>query len=360
MRPEEHLERLIEQCENGENPRLFLSDEIAEVLEAAESLRQLQKVNVPPDFAHRLEGEIRARVRSQRASQQLETGRLISLVPSQGVAPRPRHSQKRRAWGVALGAVAVLLIAFASLLTLSAHGFPGNAPSESQQAENQETLTPGNAPQNRADAAISQLRSSLADLSTVVDEGRGDGAIQQALNTVSAWTSNSREAVSALPAGSELQVDQQSLKEALAEEDQTLRLLLKHVDWPMKVAFTRQLGVLGDPVPTVIHVTALAQINETLLVTLTGTNFAPGARLVIDGKAMGIVSQRSASLLVAVVGNDEWSSSTHTVGMLNPDGTAAAAQVVFHLHDNDHDSSGGSNGPVTPTPDSDPTPRPDE
>ena len=339
MHAEEYLDQLLDEHIYKENQFAPSDDEIAVSLAAARMLVQLQELALPAKFAHRLEGEIRIRARSQSVSQHIEAGRLIPFTPSQGAVPQPHRPLKRRAWVATVGAVAVLLTAFASLLTLSAHSLPGDPLSGLKQAENQWTLPFGGDPQSHADAAIGQLRSSILDLNTVVNEGRDDGAIQQALSTVSVWTNNSREAVSALSAGPALQTAQQSLDGALRQEDQTLRLLLNHVDWPMKVAFTRQLGMLGDPVPTVIHVTVRAQSNGTLLVTLTGADFASRTQLVIDGKPMGIVSQRSAGLLVATVSSARWSSGTHTVGVLNADGTAAAAQAVFHLHDREHNLS---------------------
>ncbi|HEX7736305.1 MAG TPA: hypothetical protein VF458_15740, partial [Ktedonobacteraceae bacterium] len=225
-----------------------------------------------------------------------------------------------RAWVATLGAVAVLLIAFASLLTFSVHNEPPNLSSGWKQAQNQETLT---ARENAANTALGHLRNALADLTTVVNEGRDDRAIRQALKIVSLWTSTSREAVAALSPGPARQATQHSLNEVLAEEDQTLRLLLGRVGFSMKVAFTRQLGMLGDPVPRVIHVTVRAQTNGTLLITLTGENFASRAQLMIEGKLTGTVIQRSASLLVAVVSSAQRSPETDTIGVLNPDGTAA-------------------------------------
>ena len=69
----------------------------------------------------------------------------------------------------------------------------------------------------------------------------------------------------------------------------------------MRLAFTQQLGALGDPVPTVTHVMVHAQSNGTLLFTLTGTHFAPHAELLIDGRSGGMVSQSTSQQLVAVV-----------------------------------------------------------
>ena len=44
------------------------------------------------------------------------------------------------------------------------------------------------------------------------------------------------------------------------------------------------MGALGDAVPTVTQVMVHPQSNGTLLITLTGTHFAPQAELIIDGR----------------------------------------------------------------------------
>ncbi len=205
-----------------------------------------------------------------------------------------------------------------------------------KQAEHQFTLTFAGAPQDRASLQIDQLRGALVDLSTVVNDGRDDDAIRLALDTVAAKTNDSREAVAALSAGPERATAQRSLDGVLAGEEQTLRHLLDHVDWPMRLAFTQQLGALGDPVPTVTHVMLRPQSNGTLLITLTGTHFAPQAELIIDGRPAGMISQTTSEQLVAVISNSAWSPGSYAVGIRNPDGTAA--QKVLNEDDNHYHS----------------------
>ena len=142
-----------------------------------------------------------------------------------------------------------------------------------------------------------------------------------------------RSAVAALPDGSQRTSAQQDLTNVLAQEDQTVRQLLPQLDWPMRLLFTQQLGKLGDPVPTVTHVTVRAQLNGTLLITLTGTHFAPQAVFVLNGKSVGTVSQVTPGQLVAIIRTSQWSSGSHALGVLNPDGTAAQRVI----------SGGGSN-----------------
>lgn len=96
---------------------------------------------------------------------------------------------------------------------------------------------------------------------------------------------------SILPAGPLREAAQRDLEGALAEEEQTLRHLLHQVEWPLGLAFTQQLGVLGDPVPTVTQVMVRRQSTGTRLITLMGTHFAPRAELLIDGRPGGSESE---------------------------------------------------------------------
>ena len=148
----------------------------------------------------------------------------------------------------------MFIVACVGVLTASARSLPGDALYSLKQAETQFTLTFAGAPQNRATLQIDHLRSALVDLNTVVNEGRDDDAIRLALDTVAAKTSDSQEAVAALPVDSEREAAQQDLDSAIAQEEQILRQLLNNVDWPVRLAFTQQLGALGDPVPTVTNV----------------------------------------------------------------------------------------------------------
>jgi IPT/TIG domain len=326
MNPEEYLDRLIERREHGESQILVANDEIAAALAAAEALTQLREIDVPYEFAGHLEFTIRTHTRE--LAQQNST--TIQIVRPRSPA---QHFPMRRAWLAVLGIAAVLMLACVGMLTASAQSLPGDTFYGLKQAENQFKITLASNPQDRISVQIEQVQSTLVDLSTVVNARRDDDAIRLALNSVAAKTKDSRGAVAALPASPEREAAQRELDGVLAREEQTLRHLLDNVDWPIRLAFTQQLGVLGDPVPTVTHVVVRTQSNGTLLITLTGTHFAPGAELIIDGQAGGTVSQSTSDQLVAVTSNSAWSTGEHTFGVRNPDGTAA--QMV--LDENDHE-----------------------
>jgi hypothetical protein len=308
--------------------------ETAASLAAAETLTQLQKIDVPREFAGNLELQIRARARGLAQ----HSGTTMPLAPPRSPAGTQRFLA-HRGWIAALGIAAVLMLTCVGVLTASAQSLPGDALYSVKQAEYQFTLTLANNPKDGVNVQITQLQSTLVDLSTVVYASRDDDSIRLALNIVAAKTNDSRSAVTALPAGSEREIAQRSLDGVLAEEEQVLRRLLNHVDWPIRLALTQQLGVLGDPVPTVTHVMVSTQSNGTLLITLKGTNFAPNTELIINGRPVVMMSQSTSQQLLAVISNSAWSADENTFGVRNPDGTAA--QMI--LDGDGHEQPNGDN-----------------
>jgi len=333
MNREEYLDRLIERRAYAEADIPMANDEVAASLAAVEVLAQLQEIEVPPGFANRLELSIRTRARSLAE----QNGGTMPLERPLNQAGSQRFL-KRRPWIAVLRLAAVLMVACVGVLTATAHSLPGDALYGLKQAEHQFTLTFENNPQDRVSAQIDQLRSALVDLGAVVADGRGDDAIRLALDTVAAKTIACRGAVAAVPAGSEREVAQRNLDSILNEEKQTLRHQLDQVDWPIRLALTQQLGALGDPVPTVTRVEVRTQFNGMLLITMTGSHFAPQAELIINGRPAGMVSQTTPEQLVVVISNAAWSPGSYAVGVRNPDGTAA--QVVFNVDDNNRNRQG--------------------
>jgi hypothetical protein len=347
MNPEEYLDSLIERQEQGELYVPTSNDEFTASMAAAEALTLLNKIRISHRFANSLELSIRARVRSLTEQNHWDIPSVQSRSPA-----GTQRAFKRRTWVTFLRIAAVLIIAGVGLLTASARSLPGDALYSLNQAEKQFALTFAGALQNRASIQIDNLRSALVDLNTVVKEGRNDDSIRLALDTVVAKTSDSQETVAALPVGSVRGEAQQALTSALTEEEQVLRQLLNSVDWPIRLAITQQLGSLGEPVPTVTNVVVRTQSDGTLLITVTGSDFAPQAQLMINGQQNGIVSKIAPTQLVADSSYVAWYRGAYAIGVRNPDGTAA--QLIINTVDennsNEHDSNYNKRGTPIPNP----------
>ena len=369
MNPEEYLDRLIELHEQGELYVPAINDDFAASMAAAETLTQLKGINIPHEFAHNLENSLRARARnlneenrgniSLAQSYNLNEHKRRTISPVQYRSPvDPQPLFQRRAWITFLRLAAVFIIAGIGILTASARSQPGDALYGLNQAEKHFTLTFAGAPQNSANLQIDQLRSAIVDLNTTVQEGRDDSAIKLALDTVATKTSDSQKAVAALPVDAMREESHRALSSVLSKEAQTLHLLLNNVDWPLQLAFTNQLGVLGESVPIVTSVVLHTQSNGMLLIILTGTNFASQPQLMINGLQNGKVSQSTPTQLIAISGNTAWASGAYTIGIRNPDRTAA--QLIINAHDRNNSDQEDSNHNKYGTPVPNPTSRPDE
>lgn len=344
MNQEEYLDQLLEARRSGHPQPPLSDDELAACLAAAKMFTRLQEIEVPADLARRLEVSLRAHANARLRSPdgQILLNEKVLPIVQQHHAANAYRTPRRRAWAAMLGIAAMLILAFAGLLAFSAHIPPGGSLSGQKPPGTQVTSTTD--PQSLVNADILLLRSALTDLRTDVANQSSDGTIKLDLQTVSTRSRICQKAVAAVPAGAERDTAQQNLNAALTEEEQTIRQLLAPVDWPTRLLFTQQLGVLGDPIPTITHVSVRLQSNGMYLVTLTGTHFASQARLMLNGQPVGTVSKALTDQLVATIPGTQGYPGQHGFGVLNPDGTAA--QFV-HTDGDDHNSS----GTATPTPD---------
>jgi hypothetical protein len=166
------------------------------------------------------------------------------------------------------------------------------------------------------------LQNAIADLQSEISSGHKAGDISAAFTIVVADTQNATEAVNALDA-TDRAAEQDALQQALSTEASVLHRALARVNFSQRVTFTTQLGSLGETVPTITQVGLSA--GSTLIIT--GTHFAPGAQVALDGHLIGSTSQNAAGtqITLALRSNDDEGEQMHTVGVQNPDGTAAQA-----------------------------------
>lgn len=343
MNREDHIDRLIEQHlhENSWHPT---SGEDDALLAAAEAVELLNDLEVPSALASRVEQRLRARLRSQQNGHTRPVQHNGSIRPlarrSQPVSRR-RRGIVRKAWIAALSVAAGLLL-FLGVNRVAASSLPGDPLYGLKQIQQQMALTNAGSPADRANVQIAQLRSAVADLEAEVNSDRSDADVTAALQVVATDTQASQVAVDAVPAGSEHDTVAQALINALQAERDTLYRLLANARWPLRVEFTQQLGALGAQVPKVAQVKVISNSHDTLTLQVTGVNFVPGTQVVINGTQKGTITQVTPTLVVVVIPESAWPESTHTVGVMNPDGTAA--QVTVSGDDGDHD------GQVTPSP----------
>ncbi len=345
MRRKEQFNQLLEQQRLGQVQLSTLPADVAVRLAAAETFARLNAIEVPSDVAQRMEARVRIRAAALQAERQLAQPRRF---PLRQLARRPVMG---RAWIAALGAALLVVLMFLGIGTAAANSLPGDPLYGIKQWEQHVAVAWAGDQAARASLQLTQLQQALADLETVVREHRPDGAIEEALATVAADTQASQSAVHALPAGQTRLALAQTLANTLFDERTALHRLLSQTGWESRVAFTRQLGALGEAVPAITGVTASWDWGDTLTLTITGKHFAPGARLVIDGSPRGIVLSANATTLRVEVRASDWSNAQmDTIGIMNPDGTAAQVGWASGPHQHDQWGPGDHHSTPGPTP----------
>jgi hypothetical protein len=204
---------------------------------------------------------------------------------------------------------------------------------------------------------------------------RGDNAAYAAaLATLQSETAAASQALVALPSGTDSQTLAKQLSNLQAQTTQDLAqdLALNQptLNWSNRVTTTNALAGLGAAVPRVSAVTITRQDGQSQgndsesahmdHVVVSGSGFKAGAKLVANGQPVADVTAISLtpSQLVASVPRGALDGA-HTIGVSNPDGTAAQTSAIAKQQDvgNGGDNGNGSgNGKApntTPTPVSD-------
>ncbi len=360
--------------------------------DAATLLTQVGQIPVPADLAARLARRLQTRLQSDAefaplAASDPPLSPFEAAWDGSSMADRPtdpdlpaapvwpdaathpaRRWRRPPRWLVAAGSLAALFAILIGLGVAAQHSLPGDPLYSVKEWQIQVAYARNNDPTDASQFALNQLQSTLSDFQATVTQGRSGDAIQVALQSVVTWTQTSQREVAALPAGPDHDARQADLTSALAQEQLVLKSALPNLAWSPRVAVSAQLGALGAPAPTITGGQVTRQGEETLAVTLTGANFSANARLVVDGRVTTATFASTASgQYLATLRGRSLDSGTHSLGVLNSDGTAAQITLTIARSGDenapgttpspqgtpsgdDHAGGSGANGQVTPTP----------
>ncbi len=312
---------------------------------AAAEVQRLRNIQIPVSFASRLERQVRAR--SRELCEDGATESLPSLAAH--TARQTRLPQRRMV--IAVGsAITAMLVAVIFLAVASVNSVPGDWLYGIKQFGNQIALANASGPAAKAQVAVQQLQAALTDLRTEVANQRPDADVQQAIAVVVADTQNAQSATDAVPAGSDYATSQSALANVLSDERATLHSILSQRDWSLRLICTQQLGTLGETIPAITNVQVIPVSEDSSRLIITGTNFAAGARVYIDGRLLPAMPTGTATTLTVIAGGFESDDPVHAVGVQNPDGTAADLTVHFSAPANQGTPEPDDGGHGTPGP----------
>jgi hypothetical protein len=344
MRREEQLDLLFEQYKSGNVDPSSLNAKDAACIAAAASLARLNEIEVPSTTSERIEERIRTRIHALHQEE---------VVHQRDPYPRMvgYRSLNHRVYLAIAGISLLLMLSFAFLgvTHVAANSLPGDPLYQVKCLEQQIALAQTHDQEEQVSLQMTHLSTALADLTTVVKERRAESDIMAALAVVASDTQQSQQSVNAFPVGQAHENLARVLTGTLNDERVALLRLLPQLGWSQQLAFTNQLGHVGGQIPHVTQVTLARNINYTFILTIIGKNFVPGVHLIIAQAPRGIVLQQTSTMLKVVVNADDLpADSASTVGVLNPDGTAAQMKLPGDL---DHLQRPGNplrNKPGTP------------
>jgi hypothetical protein len=317
--------------------------QVDELVALARRLQQAHQLQVAPDFARQLERRmVRRYAELQRGSRRRSFFSLLRARP---------------ATSVVLGICLLFCLLSTSVLALAARVTDPTSPLYGLKGwEHQVQLQLSGSPADQATLDLQFARDRLNTLPALADTVHAS-AYRQALSDLDQRVHAAAAAINTLPAGdhhTQLEGELASLKrDAIG----VLRGLLARLALPEQLGTTNELARLGDTVPSVRQawLTLPAHPNERATISFTGLDLQPGARLLVDGKVIEETGTLQYGKVVFVM---DWNGNQHphSLGILNPDGTATETTAITIKGAGTRGTPGGKqngngNKPtVTPTP----------
>lgn len=253
------------------------------------------------------------------------------------LAPPARHDawpRQRSRWtrllGPALAATLILALG-AATFTAALAADPGSPFYGLHRWEQGVQVNMAGSAAERARLHLASAQDALTALDAAVAQHETGATYNEALATFRDEMSAAKMNLDAVPAGADHDALTTQLTTLQTQGRADLRAALVSLPWPERVTTTSALAALGDDV---LHVTQTQMVyaghgQHLWTITVTGTGFQQGAELLVNGQPAGAVIVSVASTtLVAHMSGDDSAPLPSSVGVANPDHTAAVTSSI--------------------------------
>jgi hypothetical protein len=290
--------------------------EVDALVALAQRLQQAHQLQVAPDFARQLERRMlrrSAELQFQRGSRRRS---FFSLLRARPVL------------SAVLG-ICLLLCLLSSVLALAARATDPSSPLYGLKGWEQHVqLQLSGSPADQATLDLQFARDRLKTLPALADTAHAS-AYRGALSDLEQRVNAAAATINKLPAGTHHTQLASELANLKLDAIHVLRSLLARLALPEQLGTTNELARLGDTVPLVRQawLTLPAHPNERATISFTGLDLQPGAQLLVDGEVLAETGTLQHGQVVFVV---DWTGNQHphSLGMLNPDGTATETTAI--------------------------------
>jgi len=314
-------------------PELERDPEINALVALALRLRAAPHIQVDPDFARQLERRMlrrHAELQLQQTSKKRSFFFLFRTYP---------------AFGAALGACLLLLVLSTGVLAMAAQSSDPTNPLYALKGWEQrlQISLAGNS-ENKTSLDLQFARNRLNTLSDLADPAHS-AAYSQALADLDQQLQTTTAAINGLPAGTQREQLASEIASLQLDAIHILRALLPRLTLSERIATTGELARLGDNVPRLVNgmLVLPPHPNGRATISLSGSNLQPGAQLLVDGKPTGVTGFLQNGQLIFVVENWRGEQHPQSLGLVNPDGTAAQATTITVETTNGNVTNNGNN-----------------
>jgi hypothetical protein len=198
-------------------------------------------------------------------------------------------------------------------------------------------------PETQAESDLQSARDRLNTLATLASPAHAE-AYRYALADFEQQLSTAASAIEVLPAKPDRARLRKELATLEADARQTLRGFLLQLAVPERLSTTDALGRLGDTIPHLLSVQIIlpAQPNGRASINIAGDNVQQGAQLLVNNLVIGGQGSFPNGTYVFTI---PWSGDEHpqSIGILNPDGTAAQTTAITLPGANGNGNGNGGN-----------------
>ena len=250
-----------------------------------------------------------------------------------------------------LAAAALLLMIGAGVVLAAAGAGPGSPLYGLHRLEQNARVSIASSSSERVRLRLAYAQADLSAIDTALARHAAGATYTDALGAFQSDLQAIRADLPGLPAGAER--DRLAAQFTALETQGRSDLFhgLPTLPWSDRVKTTTVLGSFGVPTPTVTTATmtrTLTPRERVIRIVVVGSNFQPGAVVIVNGEAVGTVLSQTSTQLVVQLDPTYPVTSAKTIGVSNPDGTAAETRDIASALDAGNGK--GSAGPGAATP----------